>query len=269
VSADSRARKPAAGGEAPSGPGGEPSGRRIRLNRYLALCGAASRRGAMALVFAGRVQVNGETTTDPGLLVETGGDRVTLDGARVRAPSRWLYYALHKPRGVIVTSRDEQGRVDMRALLRRLPAHVFAVGRLDRDSEGLLLLTNHGELTEHLLHPRNRVERVYRVKVMPAPRPGQLARLAGGVPIGAGQVSGPAEVRLKRALARSGLLTITIREGKKREVRRMCSRVGLRVMRLRRIAFAGIRLGELPLGAHRPLTAEEIAQLRALSGLAL
>lgn len=265
----SAAPRGAGPGADPPAPAEDPLGRPMRLNRYLALCGAASRRGAMELVFSGRVQVNGETVTDPGHAILPGSDRVDLDGARVRAPARWYYFAFHKPRGLLVTVRDEHGREDIRGYLRKLPAHVFAVGRLDKESEGLLLLTNHGELAERLLHPRYRVERVYRVKVAPGPRPGQIARLSAGVPIGRGEQSGEARVRLKRGGQRMGQLTVAIREGKKREVRRMCRAVGLRVLRLRRIMFAGIRLGELPPGAHRALTAEEIAQLRELTGLAL
>jgi 23S rRNA pseudouridine2605 synthase len=248
---------------------GHPQGQVMRLNRYLALCGVASRRAAMGIVFEGRVELNGETVTDPGRAVTAGVDRVKLDGALVRPPARWLYYAFHKPRGVLVTASDERGRESIDTYLRRLPAHVFAVGRLDRSSEGLLLLTNHGELAEILLHPRHQIERVYRVKVAPAPRPGQLERMERGLLIAEGEWSAPAQVRLKRGTHRAGLLTITLREGKKREVRRMCRAVGLRVLQLRRIAYAGIRLGELPVGAVRPLTLEELAQLRELTGLPL
>lgn len=248
---------------------GHPQGQTMRLNRFLALCGVASRRAAMGIVFEGRVEVNGETVTDPGRTVTAGVDRVQLDGVHVRAPARWLYYAFHKPRGVLVTASDEQGREAIGSYLRKLPAHVFAVGRLDRSSEGLLLLTNHGELGEVLLHPRHQIERVYRVRVAPAPRPGQLERMERGLLIGEGEWSGPARVRLKRGTHRAGLLTITLREGKKREVRRMCRAVGLRVLQLRRIAYAGIRLGDLPAGAVRALTPDELAHLRELTGLPL
>jgi 23S rRNA pseudouridine2605 synthase len=246
-----------------------PASHPMRLNRYLALCGVASRRSAMELVFSGRVQVNGEVARDPGETVVADRDCVELDGARVRPPARWLYYAFHKPRGVLVTVSDDHGRATIATYLRRLPAHVVAVGRLDRDSEGLLLLTNHGELVEALLHPRHAVERTYRVRVMPGPRPGQIAKLQEGVPIGFGEWSSAAVVRLKRGGGKLGLLTIQIREGKKREVRRMCRSVGLRVLRLRRIAFAGIRLGDLPSGSIRPLDQEEIEHLRDLTALDL
>ncbi len=247
----------------------QPGTRSMRLNRYLALCGAAARRQAMELVFAGRVQVNGVVVRDPGQQVCAARDRIELDGERVRAPEQWHYYVFHKPRGVIVSTRDEYGREALAPVLRRIPAHVFPVGRLDRSSEGLLLLTNHGELAYALLHPRNQIEKLYRVRVSPRPRPEQLERLTAGVPIGRGERSHPAHVRLKRAGSRVGLLSLAIHEGKKHEVRRMCRAVGLRVLNLRRVAFAGIRLATLPPGALRPLTQPEIEHLRSLTGLDL
>jgi len=254
----------------PPPPAGSPShAESMRLNRYLALCGVASRRGAMAIVFASRVRVNGRCVDDPGHPVRVGEDRVELDGGRVSPPREWIFLAFHKPRGVVVTARDELGREGLAPYLRKVRERVFPVGRLDRASEGLLLLTNHGDLNHALLHPRRQVEKVYLVNVTPRPRPAQLERLAGGVPIGRGEWSGPAEVRLRRASRRGAVLRLTLREGKKREIRRMCRTVGLRVSRLRRVSFAGIRLGSLPAGALRPLEAEELAGLEALTGLAL
>jgi len=251
----------------PTGPAG-PAGARMRLNRFLALCGVASRRGAMEIVFAGRVRINERAVTDPGETVVIGRDRVTLDGERLRPPTRWSYFAFHKPRGVIVTAHDEQGRASLAPLLQRLPAHVRPVGRLDRGSEGLLLLTDHGDLANRLLHPRSGIEKVYRVRVMPCPRRGQIAQLERGVPLGQGEWSGPARVRIKRALRRAAVLSVTISEGKKREVRRMCRSVGLRVMRLRRVAFAGLRLDDLAPGAVRPLEPQEIEHLLRVTRLA-
>lgn len=241
----------------------------MRLNRYLALCGVASRRAAMALVFSGRVAVNGQIVRDPGTEIRSGIDSVLLDGDPVVAPRRWLFYAFHKPRGVIVTARDEHGRAALDTYLRRLPERVFAIGRLDRASEGLLLLTNHGELAQALLHPRFGIEKTYRVRVAPRPRIGQILRLREGVPLGGGEHSAPARVHVKRASGGGATLSIILREGRKREVRRMCAAVGLRVLRLRRIAFAGIQLGDLPAGGLRPLSRAEIAELSNLTGIDL
>jgi len=261
---DVRGMRPDRAGQR-TGPAGQP----MRLNRYLAFCGVVARRQAMDLIFGGRVQVNGVTASDPGQTVRVGEDAVALDGERVRPPRRWVHLAFHKPRGLLVTAQDEYGRPALGSVLRGLHDYVFPVGRLDRASEGLLLLTNHGELAYALLHPRFQIERIYRVTVNPRPRPGQLARMERGVPLGGGAHSEPTQVRLKRAGLNSGVLTVSLREGKKREVRRICRAVGLQVLRLRRIQFAGIRLGDLPAGAIRALTPEEIHHLQQLTGLAL
>ena len=247
------------------GPAGEP----MRLNRYLAFCGVAARRQGMELVFAGRVTVNGRTAEEPGSIVHAGIDAVEVDGERVRPPRRWVHLAFHKPRGLLVTAQDEYGRPAIGRVLHGVRERVFPVGRLDRSSEGLLLLTNHGDLAHALLHPSFGVERIYRVTVSPRPRPAQLARMAAGVALGRGERSGPIGVQVKRAAAGSAVLSLLLREGKKREVRRICRVVGLRVLRLRRIQFAGIRLGELPAGEMRALTPPEIRALEELTGLAL
>ncbi|MCK4303257.1 MAG: rRNA pseudouridine synthase [Candidatus Eisenbacteria sp.] len=241
----------------------------MRLNRYLAFCGVASRRGAMTVVLAGRVQVNGHIILDPGQEVICGADRVKVDGEDVRAPGCWVYHAFYKPRGVVVSARDELGREGLQPYLRRMREHVFPVGRLDRNSEGLLLLTNHGKLGHALLHPSCEIEKLYLVTVAPRPRPWQLARVAGGVPIGQGEYSGPVQVRVKRADRKGAVLRLTLTEGKKREIRRICQAVGLRVLRLRRVSFAGVRLQGLEPGKHRPLNPEEVAGLKALTGLEL
>lgn len=248
---------------------GRPTGEAMRLNRYLALCGTAARRQAMELVFAGRVTVNGQVVDEPSRLVRRGVDTVEVDGERVRPPRHWVHYAFHKPRGLLVTAEDEYGRPAIGRELRGVRERVFPIGRLDKTSEGLLLLTNHGDLAHALLHPRFRIERIYRVTVSPRPRPGQLARMSAGVPLGRGERSSPIGVQVKRAAGGSAVLSLLLREGKKREVRRICRAVGLRVLRLRRVQFAGIRLGDLPAGELRPLTPLEVRHLETLTGLRL
>lgn len=249
----------------PEGPRGEV----MRLNRYLALCGAASRREAMELVFSARVSVNGQLATDPGMEVRCGKDRVTLDGELVQPPQQWVVYAFHKPRGVVVSLDDELGREGLRPFLKRIREAVVPVGRLDRNSEGLLLLTNHGELGHRLLHPRYEVEKVYQVSVTPRPHRGQLERMLAGIEIARGEWGRPAAVRVKRVSRGGAVLRMTMLEGKKREVRRICRATGLRVTRLRRLSFAGILLGDLAPGAHRALTPAERAALGELTGLEL
>jgi 23S rRNA pseudouridine2605 synthase len=248
-----------------------PRGERLRLNRYLALCGVCSRRQAMILVQEGRISINGELITEPGYEVLTGSDVVRFDGERVKSPRKWVYYAFNKPKGVLVTAQDELGREGIEPYLKRVKEHVNPVGRLDRASEGLLLLTNHGELANRLLHPRYKIEKTYHVTVNPTPRSWQLAKMAGGLQIGYGEVSGPAEVHVKRGgrRAKAVVLRMTLWEGKKREIRRICRAVNLRVLRLRRMKFAGIRLTGLPVGQIRPLSDEEVASLAELTGLNL
>jgi pseudouridine synthase len=241
----------------------------MRLNRYLALCGVASRRKAMEIVFAGRVRLNGSPAVDPGVLVRGDRDRIEVDGEPIRPPTHWVYYAFHKPRGVVVSASDELGRAGLGPYLRRIRIPVFAVGRLDRSSEGLLLLTNHGELAQRLLHPRYQVEKVYQVRVMPRPQPGQLARMSAGVALGGSEQSCPVQVRVRRTSRGGAVLRMVLHEGKKREVRRICRAVGLRVVRLQRLSFGGVRLGEMPAGEIRSLTPAEVGELARLTGLEL
>jgi len=248
---------------------GEPPGQEMRLNRYLALCGVASRRQAMEYVFAGRVSVEGEVEHDPGRKVRVGHERVEVDGERVLPPRKWVYFAFYKPPGVLVTAHDELGREGIQAFFRRVPQRVFPIGRLDRASEGLLLVTNHGELADALLHPSGGIEKIYRVKVSPRPQPSQLARMQEGVPLGQGEHSAPARVRVKRAGRAAALLTLTLTEGKKREVRRICKAVGLQVLKLKRVAFAGIQLGEAAPGTLRKLSRAEVDHLQRLTGVRL
>jgi pseudouridine synthase len=249
---------PAGGQESPAG------ARRIRLNRYLALAGLASRRAADRLIAAGRVAVNGVCPVEPGLLVLAGRDQVLVDGNPVGLAERPVYLMLHKPIGVVTTLEDPQGRRSVKDLLppeRR--ERVFPVGRLDRDSEGLLLLTNDGELAHRLLHPRYHVEERYQVRTEPAPRPADLEQLRAGVEIEPGLVTRPAVVGEALGTA----FEIQIREGKKRQIRRMCEALGLRVVALVRTGFGPLRLGTLAPGAIRELMPEEVRAPELAAGL--
>lgn len=243
---------------------GEPH-RRLRLNRYLAQAGVASRRGADRLITAGRVEVNGITVKELGVLVLPGRDQIAVDGQPVGGIETPRYLAVHKPRGVVTTVRDPQGRPTILELLggRTWEARLFPVGRLDLDSEGLLLLTNDGTLAHRLLHPRYHVAKRYRVWTEPAPRAVDLEQLAAGVEIEPGLVTRCARVE---ALAAGGF-EIEIREGKKRQIRRMCEALGLRVTRLLRTSFGPIELGALAPGDCRALTGEEVLALDLAAGL--
>ena len=226
-----------------------------RLAKYLAHAGVASRRAAERLIADGRVTVAGSVVTDPARAVDESSE-VAVDGRPV-APEPREVHALHKPAGVVSTARDTHGRatvVDMVASEQRL----YPVGRLDADSTGLLLLTNDGELAERLTHPRYGVEKTYRVSVEPpSVSERALRRLREGVELDDGPTS-PARVRR----GGRGVLEISIAEGRKRQVRRMCEVVGHRVTALERVAFGPLRLSGLAEGESRRLTAVEVERLR-------
>jgi 23S rRNA pseudouridine2605 synthase len=208
------------------------------------------------------VQVNGETITRLGTTVDPWRDRILVDGQPLGAPSRPLYFLLHKPVGVVSTLKDPQGRPTVRDLLRGVPERVFPVGRLDYASSGLLLLTNDGELTERLLHPRYQLPRTYHAELSGVPTPAALQALRQGVRLEDGIVSAPATVRILRVRETKAWLELTLHEGRNREVRRMCAAVGYSVEKLLRVRFGPLVLNGLPVGAYRPLTPVEIRVLK-------
>lgn len=240
----------------------------MRINRFLAMSGLGARRKCEELVREGRIEVNGLTVDSLAVEVDPDRDRVTCDGERLRPPRVLLYAMMHKPSGVVVTADDERGRTTVYDLLpERLRGKVRAVGRLDQGSEGLLIFTNDGLLAHAILHPRSAVPRTYLVWVTPPPSGESLARLRSGVPLGRGERSGPADVRILGARGGAARIRLTIREGKNREIRRMFRAVDSRVLALRRVVFDGLYLEDLPPGKVRALTAAEVAGLRKASGL--
>jgi 23S rRNA pseudouridine2605 synthase len=230
----------------------------MRLAKFLANSGVSSRRAAEEIIRAGRVTVAGQTVTDPATDVSSD-TLVELDGAAVRLESQELVvYALHKPAGVVSTASDPQGRPTVVSLL-KTPQRLYPVGRLDADTTGLILLTNDGELAHRLTHPSFEVDKTYRAVVAAGPvRERALAQLRGGVELEDGLT---ARARVRRVAPDT--LEITIHEGRKRQVKRMCEHVGHRVLRLERIRFGPLMLGDLPVGAHRRLSAAEVSLLRS------
>lgn len=204
--------------------------------------------------------------TEPGAKADPRRDRITVDGRPLPAPPR-VYVLLHKPRGVVTTLADPQGRPTVRDLVPRLRQRVFPVGRLDFHSSGLVLLTNDGALAARLMHPRHGVRKRYLVKVKGEPSAEALARLERGVRLPEGRTA-PATVRVVRAQDGKTWLEIGIAEGRKHEVRRMCLAVGHPVEKLRRVALGPLELGKLPPGAARDLTEAEVRALRRAVGLA-
>jgi len=232
-----------------------------RLHKTLAHAGIASRRASERLIAEGRVTVNGRVVSDLGTKVDPSQDAIKVDGKRVAAaPVRKTYLVLHKPRGVVTTMSDPEGRPTVAGLVRGLRTRVYPVGRLDYDSEGLLLLTDDGDLARDLMHPGSGVEKRYLAKVRGRPDPETLRRLARGIPLD-GRRTGPARVRLLRP-GENPWLEIVIAEGRNRQVRRMLQAVGHPVQKLRRTAYGGVELGTLEPGAYRALTPAELRRLR-------
>ncbi len=239
---------------------------KIRLNKFLSLAGVASRREADRLIAQGRVRVNDRIVDELGHKIDDSSDTVYVDGKKVRARGKPVYLLLNKPAGYLVTLKDPFKRRTIRDLLPEDAARVFPVGRLDLDSEGLLLLTNDGELAFRLSHPRFRIKKVYVVKVRGEPAAEALSRLERGVYI-EGKKTAPARETMLAHSPKSSLLRIEVHEGKKREVRNMCRAVGHGVLELRRTGFAGLGLGKLKPGQWRPLEPGELRRLRELAGL--
>ncbi len=240
---------------------------KVRLQKMLAEAGVGSRRGCEALIAAGRVSVNGKAAT-LGMSADPDVDEVVVDGETVRADTK-EYWLLNKPIGVLSAVVDERGRPCVTA---HVPsrARVYPVGRLDLNSTGLLLLTNDGELTERLLHPRYHVQKEYVVDVRGEISPSALERLRKGVQLEEG-VTSPARVTVRQRACGANRnvtrLSVVIHEGRKRQVRRMLETVGYRVVRLHRSRFATLSDKDLALGQARRLSAREIAELRKLAGL--
>jgi len=248
-----RPRRPQRTPAKPDGPAGPE-----RLQKALARAGVGSRRACEDLIRAGRVTVNGQSAT-LGDRVDPARDQVEVDGGRVPLDPGLRYYALHKPRGVVTTARDPQRRPDVSAYYPDGP-RVFPVGRLDRDTEGLLLLTNDGELANRVTHPRYGVEKEYLAEVDGSPGRRHLSRLLRGVPLD----DGMARARSARSVSGPrgrGAVRLVLAEGRKREVRRMLDAIGLPVLRLVRTRIGPVRLGRLAPGKVRPLDSAEIREL--------
>jgi len=236
-----------------------------RVQRALARAGFGSRRACEQLIVDARVTVNGTVAT-LGDRVDPQVDAVAVDGVTVNLDPNVRYYALHKPPGVVTTMHDPQGRPDIRGFLPEDGPRVFPVGRLDRDSEGLLLLTNDGELGNRLLHPRYGVEKEYLAEVDGAPTDRLVSRIRRGVKLEDG-LAKPTAVRVVAANGPRGALRLTMTEGRKREVRRLLAEVGLPVTRLVRLRIGPVKLGNLPPGELRELTPEEIRSLAQVTDM--
>ena len=232
----------------------------IRLNKYMADCGVDSRRGCDKIILEGRVRVNNKLVNELGFMVNEDNDTVKVDGKKIVLQSKNVYIMLHKPKGYVTTVKDEKERKTVMELV-DVKLRVYPVGRLDFDTEGLLILTNDGDMTYKLTHPKYEVTKKYVARVEGEITEKDLEQLRKGVEID-GKKTAPAKAKLVEKYDNGCKVELTIHEGRNRQVRRMCQAAGLNVTRLRRVSEDSVSLGKLPLGKWRYLTDAEVANLR-------
>lgn len=234
----------------------------IRLQKFISQCGIASRRKAEELILQGSVKINGKTAVLGDKV--TADDKVYIKGKRVVMPkSNHRYIMLNKPRGFITTMSDDRGRKCVAELVSNVGERVYPVGRLDKDSEGMLVLTNDGEFANKVMHPKNSIYKIYRVTVRPSIDEEQLVKLESGVTLDDGTKTAPAQVHVLHKEQGRVVLEMILHEGKNREIRRMCEAVGLEVARLKRTQIGGVKMGMLKQGDWRDLTEKEVKSLLA------
>jgi pseudouridine synthase len=237
----------------------------IRLQRFLAQAGVASRRKAEELIVAGRVKVNGQVVTELGTKVDPDQDKVVLAGKRLLA-ERPVHLMLNKPRGYVTTLSDPEGRPTVMTFLRRAGARVFPVGRLDFNTEGLLICTNDGDLAHALMHPKHEVRKTYHVKLQGMLGPETVQAWQRGVTLDDGDRTAPAEVKILGNTGKNSWLEVSIHEGKNRQIHRTAEALGFRLLKLTRVGYGGLVLDDLKVGHTRPLTREELERLRRAAG---
>ncbi|MDR1565230.1 MAG: rRNA pseudouridine synthase [Oscillospiraceae bacterium] len=236
----------------------------VRLQKFISECGVASRRKAEELIIKGRVLVNGKPAA-LGDRVNPKTDKVSINGKRLIADKNYVYIMLHKPRGYVTTLQDEMGRKCVAELVSSLGVRVYPVGRLDRESEGLLIMTNDGAFANALMHPSAHVPKTYRVTVRPQVTDEQITALCGGVMID-GRITAPAEVHLlEKQQEGRAVLEIILYEGRNRQIRKMCEELGLEVARLKRTAVGQVKLGMLKRGDFRSLNEKELRSLQTIA----
>lgn len=229
-----------------------------RLQKYMARCGAASRRKSEELITAGRVTVNGQIVTELGIKVSEN-DVVTLDGKPLMPEARKVYIALNKPVGYVSTVKDEHGRKTLLDLV-DVPERIYPIGRLDYDTSGLILLTNDGDIYNKVIHPREEKNKVYIALIQGILSDKEIEAFESGLEI-EGYITAPAEIKTRRILGRNAEVAITIHEGRNRQVRKMCKKIGHPVITLKRVSVGSIEIGSLEEGRWRYLTEKEVGQL--------
>ena len=228
-----------------------------RLQKILSQAGIASRRASEKLMLEGRVSVNGTTVMELGTKADPARDDIRVDGSRIKTPERHIYVLLNKPRGYVTTRSDPEKRPTVLDLLKAVREYIYPVGRLDYDSEGLLILTNDGDLAARLTHPRHGLQRVYEVKVLGDPDAHDLSRMSKGISIDGRRTEAADVISLGPSR-----LQVTVREGRNRQVRKMCEAIGHPVNHLRRVAIGPLRDSKLKVGYWRDLDKDEVERLR-------
>ncbi|MCK4851479.1 MAG: rRNA pseudouridine synthase [Candidatus Omnitrophica bacterium] len=234
-----------------------------RLQTILSHAGVSSRRHAAEFIEDGRIKVDGRTVTEKGLKLDPEKHEILVDDRPIRAGEKRYYFLLNKPRGVISTVKDTHGRRKVTDFFKDLEARVYPIGRLDKDTTGIILVTNDGELTHRLSHPRFEIEKEYIVTINGDISPDEITRLERGVEIDERRTS-PCIVKVVEKSAKNAVLSVKIHEGRKRQVRRMFRAVGRRVIAIDRVKYAGLTLDGLKRGRFRQLSEEEVAKLRAI-----
>lgn len=236
-----------------------------RLQKVMAKAGVSSRRHAEKLILEGKVQVNGAVVRTLGTKVDPAQDHIKVAGRRIQIEPRKIYLLLNKPKGHITSVHDPQGRPTVMDLIPEVGARVYPVGRLDYDTEGLLILTNDGDLAQALTHPSHEVDKTYWVKAKGRLTEDKIKKVAkGGISLPGGK-SAPCKVRFLRETDENCWVEIVLREGKKRQIRMMMAKIGHPVIKLKRVAYAFLKIGDLTPGDYRPLTPDEVKRLKKIS----
>lgn len=236
---------------------------KVRLQKFLAQAGVASRRASERLIQEGKVWVNGKKITQLGTKIDPDNDIITVNGKRIKMSENKIYILLYKPSGYVTTVKDPQGRRTVMDLLKQVKERVFPVGRLDYDTEGLLILTNDGDFSYALTHPKFQIKKTYLAAVQGIPDKRDLQKLQRGVKLSDGPTA-PAKVKLLRCLNGQAIIKLTIHEGRNRQVRRMLKAVGHPVVKLKRVAIGNLTLGKLSPGEYRYLEPGEVQKLLTL-----
>ncbi|NOR22822.1 MAG: pseudouridine synthase [Desulforhopalus sp.] len=232
----------------------------IRLQKFIAQCGIASRRKAEAYISAGRIAIDGQITKEMGIRIIPGKNKITFDGKLVEAREQLVYYLLNKPKGYVTTLSDPQGRPIVTSLVKESKARLFPVGRLDLDTEGALILTNDGEFAQKIQHPSHGIDKTYEALVKGCPNKEKIALLERGIFL-EGKMTAPAAVSVVAKVGKNCLMQITIHEGRKRQVKKMFAFIGYPVLHLKRTAYGKLSLGRIALGDFRQLNPSELNKI--------